>query len=100
MAGLRGQGLEAGWLGLLSQSWQCSVVQLTKAESTLLESTPGFSKNDATPFMVLYGFSTGQICRRPDPGRWLCSWFMHDQWPHGAGDCSVGSMPKPHPPLP
>lgn len=36
----------------------------------------------------------------PDSGRCLCPWFMCDQFPHGAGDCPVGSTPTPHSPLP
>lgn len=83
---------------MLSQSWQYSVTWLTESESTLLEITPGFSKNDATPFMVLDGFSTGQsqtLAGGSAPGSWVTNCPMEQ-----VGDCPVGSMPKPHSPMP
>lgn len=98
LARLRGPGLWEGCQnvtpGLLPPSWwQWPVTQLPWPESA-----PGFFQGDVPPLTVVYGFSTGQICGRPDPGGQLRSWFMYDRFPRGAGGCPVGAMPKPHSP--
>lgn len=98
VAGLRGLGLEAGWPGLLSQSCQRSVTRFTKPESVLLERTPGFSKNDATPFMAFtLGKSAGGHTLAGGSAAGLC---VSNCPMELVGDCSVGSIHKPHSPLP